>query len=128
VNIKNHHKNDGLYGERKNMPYLRIESARVRNASSGTQGTCVWAISDAVSTSTSPSDTHRFVRLFLMDASQRVRSVRPAHQGYHQESGWGGERMRVRWVYVPEKRMLALSQKNACKIEGLKAESDKAET
>lgn len=32
-------------------------------------------------------NTHRFVRLFLTDAGRRVQSVRPAHQGYHQEAG-----------------------------------------
>lgn len=33
---------------------------------------------------------HRFVRLLLTDAGQGVRSVRPAHQGYHQEAGVRG--------------------------------------
>ena len=52
----------------------------------------VCAISDAISTSTSPSDTHRFVRLFLTDASQGVRSVRPAHRGVSSGREGGSER------------------------------------
>jgi hypothetical protein len=47
----------------------------------------LWAISDAVSTSIPSSDTHRFVRLFFTGAARGVQSVRPAHQGYHQEVG-----------------------------------------
>lgn len=72
-----------------------------------------WAISDAVSTSISPSDTRRFVRLLLMDAVRGVQSVRPAHQGYHQVKGRrrGAE---VRGVVVPAKTLLAAWLTNEC--------------
>lgn len=66
--------------------------------------TSVCAISDAISTSTSPSDNHRFVRLFFTDASQGVQSVRPAHRGVSSGRGevvGGWTRSPVRG-YVPE--------------------------
>ena len=70
----------------------------------------IGAISDAISTSTSLSDTHRFVRLLLTDAGQGVRSVRPAHRGVSsgRERKFEGEQ-RVREGYVPEESMSASS-------------------
>lgn len=47
-------------------------------------------------------NTHRFVRLLLTDAGRGVQSVRPAHQGYHQEATPTGENesARARDMYL----------------------------
>lgn len=69
--------------------------------------TRICAISDAISTSTSPSDTHRFVRLLVTDAGQRVRSVRPAHRVSHQKGCGIQQEDEGPRVYVPEDDMSA---------------------
>lgn len=46
-------------------------------------------------------NTHRFVRLLLMDAGQGIRYVRPTHQDFIRKPGVFAKRVLCEWEYVP---------------------------
>lgn len=103
VNIKNHHKMMDRLKKKQERSYLRMLSVRslaeLRHSIWKVKGQSVMLYQQVPPL----PNTHRFVRLLLMDASWGVQSVRPAHQGYHQEATTIEKDMRVRMqgIYVP---------------------------
>lgn len=80
---------------------------------------CVWGNQWCCCQHVHPlANTHRFVRLRLMDAAQGVQSVRPTHRGYHQEGEvCTGGQWHLQCGYVPEDTMLVIGLEKQVEIE-----------
>lgn len=128
VNINVHHLNDGPSGTSKNChTCCTVSQDPVGHIVTevlcmGNQWCCCQQVHPL-------PNTHRFVRLLLMDVGQGVRSVRPTHRGYHQEgsviSGTGGS---VKCVCTWRRNVSHWSLMIHVKSGRCEAGSDKAET